>query len=128
MRIGPLALVLLAAMMVAAGCGGDDSGGQPAPPPARAQDFPKANGKTVPQLVAGLGSGPVLAPSGQEFRTGRQRFGFALFKPDRSQITNASVAVYVAPAGGGRATGPYLARYEGLSVKPQFQSRSEERR
>jgi hypothetical protein len=65
----------------------------------------------------------VLAPSGQEFRTGSERFGFALFRKDRSQITNASVALYVAPAGGGPAKGPYLARYESLSVRPQFQSR-----
>jgi hypothetical protein len=65
----------------------------------------------------------VLAPSGLEFRTGKQRFGFALFSKDRSQITDASVAVYVAPAGGGPAQGPYLARYESLDVRPQFQSR-----
>lgn len=122
LRISTLALALLAAVMVASGCGGDDSGGQPAPPPARAADFPKANGKSLGQLFQSLGKGPVLAPSGQEFRTGKQRFGFALFKPDRSQITNASVALYVAPMGGA-ATGPYLARYEDLSVKPQFQSR-----
>jgi hypothetical protein len=65
----------------------------------------------------------VLAPSGQEFRTGDQRFGFALFRRDRSQITDASVAVYLAPTGGGPARGPYLARYESLAVRPQFQSR-----
>ena len=58
-----------------------------------------------------------------EFRTGKERFGFALFNADRSQITDASVALYVAPAGGGPATGPYLARYESLEVRPQFQSR-----
>jgi hypothetical protein len=123
MRIAPMALALLAAVLVAAGCGGDDSGGQPAPPAARAQDFPKTGGKTLRELLTSLGQGPVLAPSGQEFRTGTDRFGFALFKPDRSQITNASVALYVAPVGGGPAKGPYLARYEDLSVKPQFQSR-----
>jgi hypothetical protein len=65
----------------------------------------------------------VLAPSGLELRTGRDRFGFALFRRDRSQITNASVALYMAPASGGPAKGPYLARYEDLSVRPQFQSR-----
>jgi hypothetical protein len=65
----------------------------------------------------------VLAPSSQEFRTGENRFGFALFNPDRSQITDASVALYVAPAKGGAARGPYLARYEDIAVKPQFQSR-----
>jgi hypothetical protein len=118
-----MALALLAAALVGVGCGGDDSGGQDAPPPARAQDFPKANGKTLRQLLARLGSGPVLAPSGQEFRAGKNRFGFALFRRDRSQITNATVAVYAAPVGGGPAKGPYLARYEDLSVKPQFQSR-----
>jgi hypothetical protein len=33
------------------------------------------------------------------------------------------VAVYVAPAGGGAASGPYTARYESLDVRPQYQSR-----
>ena len=95
----------------------------PAPPPARAQDFPKPKGDTIQKLLARYPSGPVLAPSGAEFRTGDQRVGFALFRRDRSQITNASVAVYVAAAGGGPVKGPYLARYEDLSVRPQFQSR-----
>ena len=110
--------------LVAAGCGDDSSSGdEQAPPPARAQDFPKANGKTLQEVLGSLGSGPILAPSMAEFRTGKQRVGFALFKPDRSQITDASVALYVAPAGGGPARGPYLARYESLAVRPQFQSR-----
>jgi hypothetical protein len=123
MRIATVALALLALVIVVAGCGGDDSSDEKAPPPARAQDFPTVKGQTLRQLLTKFGSGPVLAPSGAEFRTGEQRVGFALFKRDRSQITNASVAVYVAPAGGGPAQGPYLARYEDLSVRPQFQSR-----
>jgi hypothetical protein len=123
MRIGPMLAAVATGVLLITGCGGGSDSGDQAPPPARAQDFPKANGKTLPALLKSLGSGPVLAPSGQEFRTGKQRFGFALFKPDRSQITNASVALYVATAGGGPAKGPYLARYEDLSVKPQFQSR-----
>jgi hypothetical protein len=118
-----IALLVLSVVLVA-GCGGDSSSGdEDSPPPARAQDFPKPNGKSVRELMANLGAGPVLAPSGQEFRTGDQRFGFALFRRDRSQITDASVAVYVARAGGGPAKGPYLARYESLAVRPQFQSR-----
>jgi len=118
-----IALVAVAALFVA-GCGDDSSSGdEQAPPPARAQDFPKANGQTLRGLLADLSGGPVLAPSGADFRTGKQRFGFALFKRDRSQITDASVAVYVAPAGGGPAKGPYPARYQSLDVRPQFQSR-----
>jgi hypothetical protein len=118
-----MALLAFAALLIA-GCGDSSSSGdEQAPPPARAQDFPKPNGESLRQLLADLGSGPVLAPSGQEYRTGRQRFGFALFRKDRSQITDASVAVYVAPVGGGAAQGPYLARYESLDVSPQFMSR-----
>jgi hypothetical protein len=118
-----MALLALAALLIV-GCGdSSNSGDEQAPPPARAQDFPKPNGESLRQLLAELGSGPVLAPSGQEYRTGKQRFGFALFRKDRSQITDASVAVYVAPVGGGAAQGPYLARYESLDVRPQFMSR-----
>jgi hypothetical protein len=118
-----LGIALAALALVVAGCGGSSGSDEKAPPPACAQDFPKAKGQTLRELLTSLGSGPVLAPSGQEFRTGSERFGFALFRKDRSQITNASVAVYVAPAGGGPAKGPYLARYESMSVPPQFQSR-----
>jgi hypothetical protein len=118
-----LGIALAALALVVAGCGGGSGSDEKAPPPARAQDFPKAKGQTLRELLTSLASGPVLAPSGQEFRTGAERFGFALFRKDRSQITNASVALYVAPVGGGPAKGPYLARYESLSVRPQFQSR-----
>jgi hypothetical protein len=117
-------VALIAICLLIAGCGGDSgSSDEKAPPPARAKDFPAAKGQTLQRLLANLGGGPVLAPSGQEFRTGKHRFGFALFRRDRSQITNASVAVYVARAGGGPAKGPYLARYESMAVPPQFQSR-----
>ena len=122
-RIPGAALVVCALL---AGCGGDDpsSGDQQAPPTAKAKDFPKPNGKSIAELLKGVGgNGPVLAPSGLELRTGKHRFGFALFTPSREQITDASVAVYAAPAGGGPATGPYLARWESLEVTPQFQSR-----
>jgi hypothetical protein len=118
-----MALAAVAGLLLLAGCGDDSSSDAEAPPPARAQDFPNANGKSLRALVASLGAGPVLAPSGQEFRTGNERFGFALFRRDRSQITDASVALYVAPVGGGPAKGPNPARYESLDVGPQFQSR-----
>jgi hypothetical protein len=119
-----VAVLLVCALL--AGCGGDDSssGDQQAPPAAQAKDFPKPSGKSIVELLNDAGgNGPVLAPSGLELRTGKHRFGFALFTPSREQITNASVAIYVAPAGGGPASGPYLARWESLAVTPQFQSR-----
>jgi hypothetical protein len=123
-----IAAVLVACALAAAGCGGgdDDSGGSDSPPPpARAEDFPKANGKTLAELRSSLPKvGPILAPSVSDLGPGKNRFGFALFKPDRSQIADATVAVYVAPSGGGPAQGPYLGRYESLAVKPQFQSKT----
>ena len=117
------AAALIAVACLIAGCGDDDSSDEQAPPAARAQDFPAANSQQLQDLVANAGNGPVLARSSQEFRTGRNRFGFALFNPDRSQITDASVALYVTTASGEAAEGPYLARYEDIAVRPQFQSR-----
>ncbi|HEX2416245.1 MAG TPA: hypothetical protein VHJ37_13625 [Thermoleophilaceae bacterium] len=109
-----------------AGCGGgdDEEADNPAPPVAKPEDFPRAAGKTLAELRKGLGpGGPVLAPSVSQLTTGQNRFGFGLFDRSRAQIADASVAVYVAPAGGGEAKGPYPARFESLAVRPQFQSR-----
>ena len=94
---------------------------------AQPEDFPRAEGKTLAQLrkQVGGGAGPVLAPSVSSLEAGeRNRFGFGLFDRARAQIADAPVALYVAPVGGGRASGPFPARYESLKVKPQFQSRS----
>ena len=119
-----ISIAALLACALLAGCGGDDSSSDEAPPAAKAADFPEPGGKTLVELLNEVGGpGPVLAPSALELRTGSHRFGFALFNRSREQITDASVAVYAAPAGGGPAKGPYPARYESIEVKPQFQSR-----
>jgi hypothetical protein len=124
-----LAGALLAALalgLALGACGGDDDGGSSErPPPARPQDFPRAEGRTIAQLRETLGPGPVLSPAVSVLGPGRHnRFGFGLFDRSRKQIADASVALYVAPADGGPATGPFLARYESLETKPQFQSES----
>ena len=109
------------------GCGGDDAGEQAKKPPPEAQpeQFPSAAGKTLVELRQELPqAGPVLAPSVTQFTIGENRLGFGLFTASRAQIADAAAAVYVAPRGGGEAKGPYVARYESLEVKPQFQSQS----
>ena len=119
--------VLFACALVAGGCGGDDGdeGAAKPPPEARPEQFPEAAGKTLLELRAALPkAGPVLAPSVSQFTPGENRLGFGLFTASRAQIADAATAVYVAPAGGGEAQGPYVARYESLEVKPQFQSQS----
>jgi hypothetical protein len=122
-------LALIAAALLACavlvGCGGDDDQSDSRPPPvAKPEDFPRAESKTLAELRADLGrGGPVLAPSVSQMTTGENRFGFGLFDRSRAQIANAAAAVYVAPAGGGEARGPFPARYESLEVSPQYQSR-----
>lgn len=118
-----IAAALLACVLIA-GCGGDDDDSAAPPPEAKAEDFPSAQGKTLAQLRGELPKGgPVLAPSVSQLTTGDNRFGFGLFDRSRAQIADAAVAVYVAPAGGGKASGPYTASYESLDVRPQYQSR-----
>jgi hypothetical protein len=129
--LGLRAVVFAVALVVSlggAGCGSDESNeGDTAPEVARPQDFPTATGKTLVQIRNEVGvSGPVLAPSVSEFEPGKNRFGFGLFDRARAQIAKAPAAVYVAPAGGGQALGPFTAKYESLEVKPQFHSQTVE--
>src|SRR5437763_9764525 len=128
----PLMPVALGLAVLAAGCGGsgskdttgDTAPAQP-PPTGSAKSFPKAKGKTLDSLRSGLPEGPILAPSTtSSIETGKNRIGFALFTPDRKQITNAQVALYTTNHDGSGVKGPYVARYESLKVKPQYESKT----
>jgi len=117
--------VLLACALVAAGCGGgggDDDASKP-PPEANPEQFPRATGRTLAELRKDLPKGgPVLAPTGSLFVTGKNRLGFGLFTAARAQIADASAAIYIAPAGGGEAQGPFVAHYESLAVDSPYLS------
>lgn len=116
----------LAACFVLPACNGDEQAktSESPPPVARPEDFPKPSGKTLAEMRRQYGEGgPVLAPSVSQFEPGSNRFGFGLFDRERAQIADAPVAIYVAKAGGGQASGPYLARFEPLKVQPQYVSR-----
>jgi hypothetical protein len=123
------ALVALAAPVLASGCGSSDSGGKgdaaPAQPQptARVEDFPPAEGRTLPDVINNLPSGPVLVPSVSLLEKGRNRVGFALFDTAGKQISGAGVAIYVGKIDGSGAHGPYVARTESLKVAPQFESK-----
>ena len=120
-------LAALAAAVVPAGCGGDDNDDSSASPPpvARPEDFPEPAGRQLAALQRRYGvEGPVLTPAVKSLQLGKNRFGFGLFTRSREQISDAPVALYVAPVGGGRARGPFVARYESLDVEPQFRSRT----
>ena len=126
------AAVLLACAIAAAGCGGGDDddkdSGSQTPPEARPDQFPRAEGRTLAQLRRDLpDGGPVLAPTVSRFVTGKNRLGFGLFTTARAQIADASAAVYVAPAGGGEAVGPFVAHYESLAVDSPYLSKTTEK-
>jgi hypothetical protein len=119
--------VLLALGLVGAGCGSDKGAAVPPPEPApsaKPADFPAATGKTLMELQTGASQGPILAPSVSLMNTGTNRFGFALFDTARKQIAGAQVALYTSRQDGTGVRGPYVARSESLTVKPQFESQT----
>lgn len=122
------ALAAGAALLVLAGCGDDaeQSATRPATAtaaPARAQDFPSAEGKTLGELQQSMAEGPILAPSVSVLERGTNRFAFALFDRARKQVGGAQVALYTSRTDGTGLRGPFVARSESTEVKPQFRSR-----
>jgi hypothetical protein len=122
-------LALATPVVVAVGCGSsggeDKNAAAPAQPQptARVEDFPPAEGRTLPDVIGSLPSGPTLVPSVSLLEKGKDRIGFALFDNAGKQIAGAGVALYVGKVDGSAAHGPYLARSESLKVSPQFESK-----
>jgi hypothetical protein len=105
------------------GCGGsDDSSTSAAQPAPEASSFPDPDGRSISKLMSDypVDDNLVVAPAGAVFTEGRSRFGFGVFKVDHTQVGDADVAIYAAPASGGPAQGPYPARVESLATKPAF--------
>jgi hypothetical protein len=123
----PFLVALLVGAPVA-GCGGSSNPDRPPPQPeptGQPADFPSATGKTLDDVASMAdGQGPVLAPSVSIVHKGVNRYGFGLFDTARKQIIGAQVAVYTARQDGTGVRGPYVARSESLTVRPQFQSQT----
>jgi hypothetical protein len=154
-------LGLLAALVFAAGCGdGSDSStsgsetaaSRPTPPKSA---FPDAEGRTLGEIVkaADAHAELVVSPAALVFYEGVNRYPFGVFHPDRSQLGDAEVALYIAkvpkaqPASAGAqeageegakgalararnealeqpATGPYPAAIESLSTQPAYRAQT----
>lgn len=115
-----LAAALVALALASCGGGGDKSetSAREAPPAA---DFPSAAGKSLDDVIADAKPGEkVVAPVGQVFRVGDNRYGFAVFEVDRTQIVDADVALYFQHAKSNEAIGPFPARVESMETKPAF--------
>lgn len=159
-RATTAAACLLSAAALLGGCGGTDSSdpstaataaSSPAPPK---DAFPPADGRTLEELVKAADSHAelVVSPAALAFYEGRNRYPFGVFEPDRTQVDDAEVALYVAkvPApksnsgGTGKngkqkkgavararsealeqpASGPYPAAIESITTKPAFRAQT----
>jgi len=121
----PTRLTLAAATAILclalAGCSGTYSGIRSMPAPPRSE-FPSASGKSLTDLARESDgeSKLVLAPTGEVFDRGTDRYGFGVFTAGREQITDAKVALYFAHGEKGKAFGPYPARIESLATEPAY--------
>jgi hypothetical protein len=159
-RILISALVCLLALAALSGCGGDDSdsstspdtaASKPAPPKSA---FPAADGRSLEEIVNSADGHAelVVSPAALAFYRGENRYPFGVFNPDRSQVDDAEVALYVAkvpaaqPGGGGvgengkqkkgavararkealeaPAQGPFPAAIESLATKPAYRAQT----
>lgn len=151
---------LLVAAIIGAGCGSDDdsttstagtAASVPAPPKS---EFPSPEGKTLGEIVNAADSHAevVVSPAALAFFKGKNRYPFGVFEPDRSQIDDARVALYIArvprveASGGGAAKngelkkgalararkealeqpaeGPFPAGIESLTTQPAYRAQT----
>ena len=120
-------VVALAAAALISGCGGGNNGtGSRSRPAPTASLFPAANGQTLNQLLSSSSGQAqlVVSPAGKVFNVGANRFPFGIFTVDRKQVSDAKVALYAAPGPNAPATGPYPARIEDLTTKPEFRAQT----
>ncbi len=158
-RLAPALACLLAAVLLLAGCGSDSDStdstsgsagsaeSRPAPPKS---DFPSPEGRTLRELLKAA-DGPaelVVSPAALAFYKGENRYPFGVFERDRTQVSDAEVALYFArtptpepgaesksgnkgPAAKAQAQaldqpafGPFPASIESLVTQPAFRAQT----
>jgi hypothetical protein len=122
----PAAAGALTFAALLAGCGGNSSDPNAEQPPklARVANFPQPSGRSFRDLIGTMQQGPALAQSTPVLEPGENRFGFALFDQGNRQIGDLEVSLYVARGLDEPVRGPYPARFEPITVKPQFLSQT----
>jgi hypothetical protein len=154
-----LACLFVVVAVGAAGCGGDSdsstssgaAASKPAPPKGA---FPQAEGRSLEEIVKAADGHAelVVSPAALAFYKGENRYPFGVFHPDRSQVDDAEVALYVAkvpaadPGAGdvgengkqkkgavararqealeAPARGPYPAAIESLATEPAYRAQT----
>src|SRR5215213_1308136 len=135
MRVARLVLAsacLLAAAAPVVGCGSDSSsdstGGagpsaksRPAPPRS---DFPDAAGRSLEEVLK-LGDKPAelkIEPAAMVFYPGPNRYPFGVLERDGTQVTDAEVALYLAPVPSVRAGAESKSGSKGQLAKAEKQA------
>lgn len=124
-----LALTALALPALAA-CGEDGGPGSSngavasvAAPPV--SDFPEAPGDLGEVLAFGEQTDDtVVLPGTQAFDVGANRASFGVFNVDRSQDTDAKIAIYAQSSKGGEVLGPFPTSIESLETPAAFVAQS----
>jgi hypothetical protein len=155
-----LACLLAMTAVGPSGCGSGSDGStgssgsgesRPAPPKG---SFPSAKGKSLAQVLeaADAPSALVVSPAAQVFNLGANRYPFGVFQRDRTQVSDADVALYFAkmPSAKGAnpsgkfdsaagstsarkaeeraldepAVGPFPAKVETLQTEPAFRAQT----
>jgi hypothetical protein len=161
--LAALACLLAAGLLALAGCGGSDSstgasssgGSAESRPASPKSEFPSAKGKTLAEVLEAEGAKPsklVVSPAAMAFYKGENRFPFGVFERDRTQVSDADVALYFAKVPGGinasgsgekfgsvsgtanrnaeklardePAVGPFPAKVETLQTQPAFRAQT----
>jgi hypothetical protein len=128
-RLRPtIALAALCALTaLIAGCGGSDE--DPSRPAPAATEFPSAKGKTIEEVLTKSGATPtklVIAPAGQVYEMGENRYSFGVFTLGHKQIEDADVALYFAKDKTSPVQGPLPARVSSLKTKPAYTAQGSE--
>ena len=122
---GPRAALLLAASAVLLlGCGDSEEATTSQPAPSAAE-FPKTEGRTLPEMGEGIPqTSLVAAPAGQVFVLGQNRYSFGVFTRGREPVDNAEVALYFAPGKTGKAIGPFPASGVSIQTPPAYRAQT----
>ncbi|HKT84049.1 MAG TPA: hypothetical protein VJQ84_09470 [Solirubrobacterales bacterium] len=89
------------------GTGSSSTSAESRPAPAKSE-FPSAKGKTLAEVLEASGAKPselVVSPAALVFFKGENRYPFGVFERDRSQVSDAKVALYFARVPGQKAKG-----------------------
>ena len=123
-RFSQVIALALGVAILLAGCGGSsDQESEERPAPA-ASEFPAANGRSLAEIAQLPEAKLVVAPAGQVFDVGPNRFAFGVFTPGGELVDDADIALYFAAGPDAPARGPFPARVDSLQTPPAFRAKT----